>query len=135
MDLWECSSIISISNGIVRLFYKPKGLKVGNCPDLSQSNPTFQERPFVRKRNVKKETLLEKLEFFEISHGSYQPLNSLPYLMLSTQYSILMSFFYKPCFLASPPPCYTMINTLHVFYQHFISRLCIFYVAFISTKF
>ena len=32
--------------------------------------------------------LLETLEFFEISHGSCQPLNFLPYLTLSTQYSI-----------------------------------------------
>ena len=27
-------------------------------------------------------------EFFEISHGSYQPLNILPHLTLSTQYPI-----------------------------------------------
>ena len=35
--------------------------------------------------------LLETLEFFEISHGSHQPLNFLPYLSLSTWYSILTS--------------------------------------------
>ena len=33
--------------------------------------------------------LLEALELLVISHGSYQPLN-LPYLSLSTQYSILI---------------------------------------------
>ena len=32
------------------------------------------------------------LEFFEISHGSYQPLNFLPYSTLSTQYPILKIF-------------------------------------------
>ena len=37
------------------------------------------------------EHLLETLEFFDIIHGSYQPLNFLPYLPLSTQYSILIS--------------------------------------------
>ena len=31
--------------------------------------------------------LLETSEFFEICHGNYQPLNFLPYLTLSTQYS------------------------------------------------
>ena len=40
--------------------------------------------------------LLETLEFFEISHGSYQPLNFLPYLTLSTQYSIFITCIY--CF-------------------------------------
>ena len=35
--------------------------------------------------------LLERLEFFEISYCSYQPLNFLPYLSLPTQYSILIS--------------------------------------------
>ena len=35
--------------------------------------------------------LLETLEFFEISHGSYQPSNFLPYLSLCTPYSILIS--------------------------------------------
>ena len=34
---------------------------------------------------------LETLEFFESNHGSNQPLNFLPYLTLSTQYSIFMS--------------------------------------------
>ena len=32
--------------------------------------------------------LKETLDFFEISHGSYQPFNFLPYLSLSSQYSI-----------------------------------------------
>ena len=35
--------------------------------------------------------LLETSEFFEISHSSYQPLNFLPCLSLSTQYCILIS--------------------------------------------
>ena len=35
--------------------------------------------------------LIETLKFFEISHGSYKPLNFLPYLILSTQYSIFIS--------------------------------------------
>ena len=35
--------------------------------------------------------LLKTLEFYEISHGSYQPFNFLPYLSLSTQYAILIS--------------------------------------------
>ena len=34
--------------------------------------------------------LIETLEFFEISHGSDQPFNFLPYLSLSTQYYILI---------------------------------------------
>ena len=35
--------------------------------------------------------MLETFEFFAISHGSYQPLNFLPYLILSTQYPISIS--------------------------------------------
>ena len=35
--------------------------------------------------------LVETLEFFESSHGSYQHLNFLPYSSLSAQYSILIS--------------------------------------------
>ena len=35
--------------------------------------------------------LLETVQFFEISRGSYQPLNFSPYLSLSTQYSVLIS--------------------------------------------
>ena len=35
--------------------------------------------------------LFETLGFFEISHGSYQLFNFLPYLSLCTQYSILIS--------------------------------------------
>ena len=35
--------------------------------------------------------LLETLEFFEISHCSYQPLNFLSHLTLSTQYSTFIS--------------------------------------------
>ena len=34
----------------------------------------------------------ETLEFFEISVGSSQPLNVLPYLTLSTQYPIFISW-------------------------------------------
>ena len=35
--------------------------------------------------------LLETLEFFETSLGSYQPLSFFPYLSLSAQYSIVIS--------------------------------------------
>ena len=58
----------------------------------------FEQRPFVRKKTCSEhvsfsdeELLLETLIFFEISYGSYQPFNFLPYLSLSTQYSILIS--------------------------------------------
>ena len=54
----------------------------------------FEQMSFVRKRNVSffhKGPLLETLEFLEISHGSYQHFNFLPYLSLPTQYFILMS--------------------------------------------
>ena len=36
-------------------------------------------------------SLLETLIFFAISHDSYQPLNFLSYISLSTQYSIFIS--------------------------------------------
>ena len=54
----------------------------------------FEQRPLVGERNVSfsdEGPLLETLEFFEINHGSYQPLNFLPYLTLSLQYCILIS--------------------------------------------
>ena len=34
--------------------------------------------------------LLEMLQFFEISHGSYQNFNFSPYISLSIQYSIVV---------------------------------------------
>ena len=53
----------------------------GRAKDLFKNRTRFfpDERP-----------LLETLEFFEISYDSYQPFNCLPYLSLSTQYSVLM---------------------------------------------
>ena len=54
--------------------------------DLKEFQP-FEQRPIVRERNVS--FLLETLEFFEISYGSCQPLNFLPYLSLTTQYFII----------------------------------------------
>ena len=41
---------------------------------------------------------------FEVSHGSYQPLNFLPYLTLFMQYSIFISvIFYRLFFLLAAP--------------------------------
>ena len=76
-------------------FTQVKSSKVDNSRDWSQRIPTFrakdlrQRKKRVLRRHVKKR--LQTLEFFEISHGSYQPLNFSPYLSLSTQYSILIS--------------------------------------------
>ena len=42
----------------------------------------FEQRPFVGERNVSfsyEGPLLGTLEFIEISHGSYQPLNFVPF--------------------------------------------------------
>ena len=39
--------------------------------------------------------VLETLEFFEISHGSYQPLKFLPYLTLSTPYPMFISLLFQ----------------------------------------
>ena len=36
-------------------------------------------------------SLLETLDFFDIIHGSYQPLNFLPFVTLSMRYSIFVS--------------------------------------------
>ena len=47
--------------------------------------------PFVRERNADEGPLLKTLQLFEISHGSYQPFNFLPYLTLPTQYSIFIT--------------------------------------------
>ena len=57
----------------------------------------FEQRPFVgdfweHVSSSEEGPLHKTLEFFEISHGSYKPFNFLPYLSLSTQYSILISF-------------------------------------------
>ena len=38
----------------------------------------FEQRPFVNRPISGEGPLLETLEFFETSHGSYQPLNFLP---------------------------------------------------------
>ena len=60
--------------------------------DLKQFQ-RFDQRPFVIERNVSfsdEGPLLETLEFFVIGHSSYQPLNLLPYLTLSTQYPIFI---------------------------------------------
>ena len=52
----------------------------------------FEQRLLVRERTCSDEwPLLETLDFFEISHDSYQPLKFLPLLTLSTQYFIFLS--------------------------------------------
>ena len=49
----------------------------------------FEQTPFVRKETCSEIALLETLEFFLISHGTYQSFNFLPYLSLSTHYSLI----------------------------------------------
>ena len=64
----------------------------------------FEQKHFVRERKVFRTlsfsdegSLLETLEFFEISHGSYQPFNFLPLLSFITVYTAL--YFYCPLLL------------------------------------
>ena len=61
-----------------------KRLEVGNCRDWSQRNPTSLGKALRQKKKQNRTehvsssdegSLFETLDFFEISHGSYQPLN------------------------------------------------------------
>ena len=72
------------------MLIKVKSSKIDNCRDWSQRIPTFRTKTLrQRKKRVLRIVsfsdegpLLETLEFFEISHGSYQLLNFLPYLLI-----------------------------------------------------
>ena len=58
--------------------------------DLKQFQ-RFEQRPFVRERNIsfsEERPLFETLEFLEISHGSYQPFN----FLFNTVYAVLYSY-------------------------------------------
>ena len=70
--------------------------------------------------------LLETLEFLEIIHGSYQPLNFLPHLTLSTQYSIFI-LLTKRYYCANSErvlefPSSFLINMAHKIYRLCMSR-------------
>ena len=72
------------------LLFVGKKLKVDNF------KLRLEQRPFLKKETCSnKRLLLEKLEFFEISHSSYQTFSFLPYLF--TVYAVFYSYFFYLC--------------------------------------
>ena len=79
----------------------------------------LEQRPLVRERNVSvsdEGPLLEKLDFFEISHCSYQPSNFLHDLTLSTKYSILIAVDSGKYYKCTPVVTHNNLKLLNMWY-------------------
>ena len=69
------------------------------------------------------EPFLQTLKFLEINHGSYQPLNFLPHLTLSTQYSIFI-LLTKRYYCANSERVVEFRSSFFINMAHMIHRLC-----------